>query len=122
MSENSVPRVGDGIGTGVLSLFVGLPVALLFNAFVQGQDAVVLLLALVGFGGCVLYGEVNVSMPNGVAFGIGMLLTALMSQDGWPIGLGIIAVVVSLARYAFTTPEEIELETEDLRDPVEDRE
>ena len=66
MAENSVPETGDGVGTGVLSLFLGFPVAALFNTFVQGQNLVVLLLVLVGFGGCMVYGEVNVAMPNGL--------------------------------------------------------
>jgi len=116
MSEDVVRGAGDDIGTGVLSLFMGLPVALLFNSFVQGQDFVVFLLVLVAFGGCILYGEINVAMPNGVAFGIGLLLTAFLSQSGWPIGLGIVAVVISLAKYALAKPDEMEAEAEDIQD------
>jgi len=37
MTENPAPETGDGIGAGVLSLFLGFPVAALFNTFAQGQ-------------------------------------------------------------------------------------
>jgi len=116
MSEDVVRGAGDDIGAGVLSLFMGLPVALLFNSFVQGQDFVILLLVLVGFGGCILYGEIYVAMPNGVAFGTGLLLTAFLSNSGWPIGLGIVAVVVSLAKYALAKPDEMEAEGDGTQD------
>ena len=118
MSEDAIGGKGEDVGTGVLSLFVGLPVALLFNSLVQGQDLVVFLLVLVGFGGCILYGEINVAMPNGVAFGTGLLVTAFLSQNGWPIVLGVAAVVVSLAKYALAEPDETEIEAGDAQDDV----
>ena len=110
MGEDSVPEAGGGIGAGVLSLFLGFPVAVLFNAFVQGQDLVVLLLALVGFGGCIVYGEISVAMPSGVAFGIGLLMTGFVAMNVWPIGLGLLAVVIGLARYAVAKPGPAEAE------------
>jgi hypothetical protein len=105
MGESSVRDAEGGIGTGVLSLFVGLPAALLFNSFVQGQDTAVFLLVLVGFGGCILYGEIIVAMPNGVAFGTGLVLAGFLSQSGWAVGLGVAAAAVSLARYALAKPD-----------------
>ena len=78
MAEGPLPEAEGEIGAGVLSLFLGFPVALLFNTFIQGQDLVVVLLTLVGFGGCIVYGEVNVAMPSGVAFGIGLLMTGFV--------------------------------------------
>ena len=87
-----------------MSLFLGFPAAVLFNTFVQGQDLVVLLLVLVGFGGCIVYGEVNVTMPNGLAFGIGLLMTGFVAFNVWPIGLGMLAASISLVRYAFARP------------------
>jgi hypothetical protein len=104
MTKNPVPETGDGIGAGVLSLFLGFPVAALFNTFVQGQDLIVLLLVLVGFGGCIVYGEVNVAMPNGLAFGIGLLMTGFVALNIWPIGLGMLAASISLVKYAFAKP------------------
>jgi hypothetical protein len=104
MSENPLPETGDGVGAGVLSLFLGFPVAALFNTFVQGQDLIVLLLVLIGFGGCIVYGEVNVAMPNGLAFGIGLLMTGFVALNVWPIGLGILAASISLVKYAFAKP------------------
>jgi hypothetical protein len=50
MAEGPLPEAEGEIGAGVLSLFLGFPVALLFNTFIQGQDLVVVLLTLVGFG------------------------------------------------------------------------
>jgi len=105
MVEDSVPVAGDGIGAGVLSLLIGYPVAALFNTFVQGQDLVVLVLVLVGFGGCIVYGEVNVAMPNGVAFGVGLLMTGFVALSGWLVCLGMLAAAVSLAKYALAKPE-----------------
>jgi len=110
MAESPVPETGDGIGAGVLSLFLGFPVAMLFNAFVQGQDLVVLLFALVGFGGCIIYGEVSVAMSNGVAFGIGLLMTGFVGLNVWPIGLGMLAAGISLLRYALAKPDASETE------------
>jgi len=55
-------------------------------------------------------------MPNGVALSVRLLLTALLSQTGWPIGLGIVAVVVSLAKYALAQPGQTESEAEDVKD------
>ena len=77
MPEGSVPEAESGAGAGVLSLFLGFPVAALFNTFVRVQNLVVLLLTLVGFGGCIAYGEVLVAMPSGVVFGMGVLMTGL---------------------------------------------
>lgn len=110
MAEDSVPETGGGIGAGVLSLFLGFPVAVLFNTFVQGQDLVVLLLVLVGFGGCIVYGEANVAMPSGVAFGIGLLMTGFVALNLWPIVLGMLATVISLAKYALAKPDVVEVE------------
>jgi hypothetical protein len=111
MAENSMPETANGIGSGVLSLFLGFPVAALFNTFVQGQDPIVFLLTLVGFGGCIAYGEVKVAMPNGVAFGIGLLMTGFVALEVWPIGLGILAAGISLVKYALRP---------DLSEPEED--
>jgi len=54
MVENPASETGGGFGAGVLSLFLSFPVAVLFNTFVQSQDLIVLLLVLVGFGGCIV--------------------------------------------------------------------
>jgi len=110
VAEDSVPAAGDGMGAGVLSLLLGYPVAALFNTFVQDQDLVVLLLVLVGFGGCIVYGEVNVAMPNGVAFGVGLLMTGFVALNGWLVCLGMLAGAVSLAKYALAKPEMCEPE------------
>lgn len=48
--ESSEEEAEGGIGSGVLSLFVGLLVPVLFNSLVQGQDVVVFLLALFARG------------------------------------------------------------------------
>jgi len=100
----------EGIVAGVVFLFLGFPVAVLFNSFVQGQDPIVLLLVLVAFGACVGYGEANMTMPSGVAFGIGLLMTGFAALSVWPIGLGTMAVVISLVKYALAPPDEIEAE------------
>jgi hypothetical protein len=56
-------------------IFIIAPLALiLFNAMTQGQDAVITLLTLVAFTACILYGEANLSLPSGLAFGIGICL------------------------------------------------
>jgi len=105
MAEDSVPETGGEIGAGVLSLLLGFPVAALFNTFVQGQDLIVLLLVLVGFGGCIAYSEVNVAMPNGLAFSVGLLMTGFVALNVWPISLGTLAASISLVKYALAKPE-----------------
>jgi len=104
MVENPIPETGGGIGAGVLSLFLGFPVAALFNTFVQGQDLIVLLLVLVGFGGCIVYAEANVTMPSGFAFGVGLLMTGFVALSVWPVSLGILAASISLVKYALAKP------------------
>ena len=110
MVENPASETGGGFGAGVLSLFLGFPVAALFNTFVQGQDLIVLLLVLVGFGGCIVYGEINVAMPNGLAFGVGLLMTGFVALNVWPISLGMLAASISLVKYALAKPGVSELE------------
>ena len=99
-----MPETGAEIGAGVLSLLLGFPAAVLFNAFVRGQDLVVFLLVLVGFGGCIVYSEVNVAMPNGLAFGVGLLMTGFVALNVWPVSLGMLAASISLVKYALTKP------------------
>ena len=104
MAEGAMPETGAEIGAGVLSLLLGFPAAVLFNAFVQGQDLVVFLLVLVGFGGCIVYSEVNVAMPSGLAFGVGLLMTGFVALNVWPISLGMLAASISLVKYALAKP------------------
>jgi len=120
MLEGSVEEAGGGIGSGILSLFMGALATVIFNSFVQGQDFFVVLLVLVGFGGCVIYGEVVVAMPNGVAFGTGMLMTAFASLNGWPIGLGMAATIVSLVKYGVTKPDGVEGAAEEIQQSIDD--
>jgi len=104
MAEDSVPETGAEIGAGVLSLLLGFPVAALFNTFVQGQDLIVLLFVLIGFGGCIVYSEVNVAMPSGLAFGVGLLMTGFAALNVWSISLGMLGASVSLVKYALARP------------------
>ena len=87
-----------------MSLLLGFPVAALLNTFVQGQDLIVLLLVLIGFGGCIVYSEVNVAMPNGLAFSVGLLMTGFIALNVWPISLGMLAASISLVKYALAKP------------------
>jgi len=101
---------GDGTGAAVSLLIIGLLVPVFFNALTQGQDADVFLLVLAGFAVCILYGEINLTLPSGVAFGIGMLPTSFAAQDWWLVGLGVAAVTINLAKYAFSDSDAIVLE------------
>jgi len=102
--------VGEGIIAGVALLFFGFPVAVLFNSFVRGQDPIVLLLVLVVFGVCIAYGEVNMTLPSGIAFGVGLLMTGFLALSVWPIGLGMMAAAVGLVKYALAQPDVVEVD------------
>jgi len=90
-------------------LVIGLLVQVFFNAMTQGQDAGVFLTVLVGFTACILYGEVNLYFPTGLAFGIGMLPTSFLAQDWWLVGLGVAAATTNLAKYALADSNDIGL-------------
>jgi ribose/xylose/arabinose/galactoside ABC-type transport system permease subunit len=107
MSGDTDEDLGDATGVAVLSLIFGLLVQVFFNALTQGQDAGVFLLVLVGFTACILYGEVNLSFPSGLTFGIGMLPTSFFAQDWWLVGLGVAAAATNLAKYALTDSDDI---------------
>jgi hypothetical protein len=110
MSGDTDEDFGDGTSAGVLSLIFGLLVPVLFNALTQGQNTGAFLLVLAGFAACILYGEVNLALPSGVAFGIGMLPTSFMAQDWWLVGLGVAAAATNLAKYALFDSDDIGLE------------
>lgn len=110
MSGDDDEDVRGGTCAAVSMLIIGLFVQVFFNAMTQGQDAGVFLLVLAGFAAVILYGEVNLSMSSGWAFGIGMLPTSFAAQDWWLVGLGVAAVMVSLAKYALTYSNDIGLE------------
>ncbi len=102
---------GGGIGSGLLSLFVGLLVPILFNSLVQGQDVIVFIIGLVAVAGAVLYGEAFLAMPTGVALGVGILVTSFASLSWWLVGLGVVAAAFNLARDAYADSDLLELET-----------
>lgn len=108
--------VGDGTGGAVLSLVFGLLVQLFFNALTQAQDLGVVFIVLVGFGACVLFGEVRFAVPSGVAFGFGMMLTSFVAQDWWLIGLAVAAVMTNLAKHALSDFDVVGME--DMESPI----
>lgn len=87
---------------------------LFFNSFVHGQGAVVYFLVLVALGGAILYGESFLTMPNGVALGIGIVMASSAALDWWLAGLGTVAAALALARYAYADQILTQLERQDL--------
>jgi len=96
--DNSQGEISDWaeVSAALLSLFFGLLVPPLFNAFTQTQELSVYLVAFGVFAACILYGELGVSLPSGIAFGLGMLSTSFVGQNWWLLALAISAVTVNL--------------------------
>ncbi len=85
----------------MLSLVIGILVHFFFNSLAQGQDAVIFLAVLAVFAACIAYGEAYLSLPNGLAFGFGMMLASFAAQN-LPLGvLAFFAMVVNLALYVW---------------------
>jgi hypothetical protein len=92
------------IGAALLSLFFGLLVPAIFNSFTQTQALSVYLVAFGVFAACILYGELAVSIPSGVAFGLGMLSTSFAGQNWWLLALAICAVTINLVKNGLWQP------------------
>ncbi len=89
------------MGGSLLSLVVGVLVPFFFDGLAQGQDAVIFLIVLAMFAACIAYGEAYLSLPNGLAFGFGMMLASFAAQN-LPLGvLAFFAMVANLASYAW---------------------
>jgi len=106
----SADDVGEGTGGAMVALVLGLLVPVLFNSVTEEQDVVFSVVALAAFGACILYGETFISLPSGVAFGFGMLLTSFAARNPWLLGLAATAVVVNLVKYAREDAGEFRLE------------
>jgi hypothetical protein len=98
MSEETDEPLGVDIVAGVLSLFFGLFMPLLFNALTWSQQISFSFIIFGFFAACILYGELGLSIASGVAFGFGMLLTSFAAQNWWLVGLAISAVAINLAK------------------------
>ncbi len=98
----------------MLSFVVGLLVPIFFNSFVHGQGFVVYFLVLVAVGGALLYGESFLAMTDGVALGVGVVMTSFVALNWWLVGLGAAAAALALARYAYVDQLLTRLEAEDL--------
>jgi hypothetical protein len=100
------------VSAAPLSFFFGLLVPPLFNAFTQTQELSIYIVALGVFTACILYGELGVSLPSGIAFGLGMLSTSFAGQNWWLLALAIFSVTVNLVNNGLWQPG-----TEGLEDP-----
>ncbi len=69
-----------------------------FNGLAQGQDSVIFLVVLAMFAACIAYGEAHLSLPNGLAFGFGMMLASFAAQN---LPLGVLAFFAMVANLAF---------------------
>jgi membrane protein implicated in regulation of membrane protease activity len=83
-----------------LSFVAGVLLPFIFNALTQQQGVVLLVVVLAIFAACILYGEVYLSLPSGVAFGFGMLLTSFAAQNLWLAALATAAVTINLVRHS----------------------
>jgi hypothetical protein len=108
MSEEADESQGIEIVAGTYLLF-GLIVPPFFNTLTQAQEISIFLVVFSAFAACILYGELALSLPSGVAFGFGMILTSYAAQNWWLIGLAISAVATNLAKN-WREPNAIELE------------
>ncbi len=89
-----------GVGTGALCLLVGIMSPIFFNAFTYGQGQAEFFIVLAGIGACLLYGEAYLTLPAGVSFAVGFLMTSFVHMNWWLVGVGVAAAVVSLAKNA----------------------
>ncbi len=114
MSEEDEEQAEGGLGSALLSFFIGLLVPLVFNSVVRGQGVVVFLIVFVALGGALLYGESMLGMTSGVSLGVGVVLAASAAMSWWLAGLGTAAAALALAKYAYLDETLTQLETQNL--------
>jgi len=107
---------GEGAEVAFFALITGLTIPLFFAVLTQGGDFSVFAIVLVSFAACVFYCELYLSLPSGEALGIGMLVTSVIAQNAWLVGLASAAAILSLSKYALrdSRTEELDADLEEI--------
>jgi hypothetical protein len=101
ISEDLVQE-GDGslgyeVGAGGLSLLSGLFAPIAFNALTLSGDLGVFLTVFGIFAASILYWEHGTSIPSGVSFGFGMLVSSFAGRNWLLLALAVSGMTTNLA-------------------------